>query len=279
MTRLREQGIDLRAESTRLDYIEERLRGDRAAALVREVARTTGWEAVRSSVAPGSDRWWWYLDEEVSRRRKATLRRRLTRAGAILLALVLLLAAYERFLAPSPETQQKIALTQAADQHVESGDLDQAIAKYEDAAALDPADPEVQLWLGVLYGEVGRPIDATGAFQAARQYVPSLVEYFLFRSRIYLQLGVLDKAGNDIRAALSLDPVNTQGLFLLADLLDKRGNYREATDLFQLVSLEAEDPALQVLAKVRFGMLLEAGPRVSTSATVTGTVTIEDETE
>jgi tetratricopeptide (TPR) repeat protein len=271
VTRLQEQGTDLRSEHARLETIEERLRGDGIYVLVREIARTAGWDAIRASVAPERDRWWWYLDEELAELRRSTLRRRLLRGGIILLAALLLYGAYQQFLAPSPETQQKITLMQRADQHIEAGDLEQAIARYEEAAAVDPDDPEVQLWLGVLYGQVGQRGAAIEALQSARRSAPSMLNYFLSRSRIYLQLGLLEEASSDIRAALALDPQSSQGLFLLGDLLERRGNYREAMDIFQIVSLEAEDPALQVLSKVRYGMLLEAGPRLEMD-TITPTV-------
>lgn len=269
---LREQGIDLRAESTRLDTIGDKLRGDIARAFAGEVARSVGWEAVRASVTPDRDRWWWFLDELVASRRRSWLRRWLLRVGIVLLTGALLMVAYERFLAPSPETQRKLSLMQRADQHIQVGDINEAIARYEEAATVDPTDPEVQLWLGVLYDDTGQRAAAIEAFRAARKSAPSLVQYFLLRSRVYLQLRMLDQAGSDILAALALDPRSSQGLLLLANLLEEQGYYTEARDLYQVVSVEAEDASLQVLAKVRYGMLLEAGPQLSSRATVTPTV-------
>jgi len=272
LARLQEQGTDLRPEQTRLESIEEALRGDRAPVLAREVARTAGWKTVRASVLPDRDRWWWYLDEELAQRRRTTLRRWVLRGGIILLALALLVGAYERFLAPSPEAQQRMALTQRAEQYFDEGNLDQAIASFEAAAALDPGDVEVQLWLGVLYRQVGgQEATAMEAFRSARQSSPSLVNYFLLRCRIYLRMGMLHEAASDVMAALALDPQSSHALFLLGDVLEQQGNYSEAIAVFQKVSVEAQDPALQVLAKVRYGMLLEAGPALDAAA-VTPTV-------
>jgi len=271
MARLQKQEIDLRPEQTRLESIEERLRGDRASVLVKEVARSVGWEAARSTVTPERERWWWYLDKELARRRRSTLQRWLVRGGIILLALALLVGAYRRFLAPSPETERRIALVQRAEQYVERGDLNQAIASYEEAAAVDPNDPEAQLWLGVLYSQVGQQEAAMEAFRAARRASSSMLNYFLLRSRVYLRMGMLDEAASDVLAALALDPQSSQALFLLGDVLEQQGNYGEAMAVFYKVSLEAQDPALQVLAKVRYGMLLEAGPRMEAEA-ITPTV-------
>ena len=86
MTRLQEQGVDLRSEHTRLESIEEGLRGDRISVFVREIARTAGWDTIRASAVPERDRWWWYLDEELAQQRRSVLRRRLLRGGIILLA-------------------------------------------------------------------------------------------------------------------------------------------------------------------------------------------------
>jgi len=261
MARLQEQGVDVRPEQTRLEYVEERLHGDKMAELVREIARSEGWENLRARVAPEPDQWWWYLDQELTRRRRAQFRRWALRGGIILLALALLVGAYRAFLAPSPETEQRIALMQQAERHIEKGDLAQAIANYEEAATLEPDNPEIHLWLGVLYDQTGQRETAIAAFRSAREFSPSMYDYFLLRSRIYLQLDMLDKAAGDALAALEISPNSTQALFLLADVLERQGNYAEAMILFHKVSLEAENPTLQVLAKVRYGMLLEAGPR------------------
>ena len=257
-----EQDINLRSEQTRLEYIEERLRGDRAADMVREVARTVGWDEIRSSVIPEHTQWWWYLDQYLAQRRRSQLRRLLVRGGITVLVLALLIGAYKQFLAPSPETAQKLVLMQHAEQYIEAGDLLQAIANYEEAASVDPGDPEIQLWLGVLYSQTGQQEASITAFRSARQS-SSMFDYFLLRSRIYLQLQLLDEAASDIMAALGIDPHSNQALFILADVLERQGNYWEAVDLFQKVSSEASDPTLQVLAKVRYGMLLQAGPRTA----------------
>jgi len=109
------------------------------------------------------------------------------------------------------------------------------------------------------------------AFRAARRASSSMLNYFLLRSRVYLRMGMLDEAASDVLAALALDPQSSQALFLLGDVLEQQGNYGEAMAVFYKVSLEAQDPALQVLAKVRYGMLLEAGPRMEAEA-ITPTV-------
>jgi len=160
---------------------------------------------------------------------------------------------------------------QRAEQYLAEGNLDQAIASYEKAASVDPGDPEAQLWLGVLYKQVGRRVAAIEAFRSARQSSPSMTNYFLLRARVYLRMGILDEAASDVLAALSLDPQSSQALFMLGDVLEQQGNYIEAMAVFQKVSLEAQDPALQVLSKVRYGMMLEAGPRMETEA-VTPTI-------
>ncbi|MEA3346262.1 MAG: tetratricopeptide repeat protein [Chloroflexota bacterium] len=269
MARLQEQGIDLRPEQTRWRFIEERLRGDRAPALAREVANTVGWEDARSSVAPGRDRWWWYLDEELARRRRAKLRSWLLRGGIAVAILALLAGAYQLFLAPSPEAKQQITLMQNAEQYVEKGDLDQAITSYEEARSVAPDDLELQLWLGVLYDQVDRDKEAERAFERAREISSSKVKYLLGRTQIYLKLGMLKEAERDALEALESDPNSAQALFFLGNVREMEGKYWEAIFLFKRAADEAEDPALQVLAKMRYGMLLQAGPSMEMRTTTT----------
>jgi tetratricopeptide (TPR) repeat protein len=270
MASLREQGPEPGAERARLESIDAMVRGRRATVLVREIKAAGGWKAARTSAEPDRDRWWWYLDEEVGRRRRAGLRQWLSRGLVAFVVLGLVAGAYQRFLAPSPEAERKIATVQRAERAYAEGDLAQAIASYELAAALEASDPETQLRLGILYNQVGRRDDALSAFRSARELSPFMSDYFLMRGRAYLDMGLFGEAGQDILAALSLDPDSTEALLFLADLLERQGNTAVAMALFQHISLEAEDPSLQLLAKMRYGMLLQSGPSIQLGALPSG---------
>lgn len=79
LARLLDRGVDLRAERSRLETVDNVMRR-RARAILRELLGTGGLPAARREQDPPSEHWWWYLDRYVA----GSVQQRAIRIGAVL---------------------------------------------------------------------------------------------------------------------------------------------------------------------------------------------------
>jgi len=262
MEYLEARGADLRPERTRMRTVESLLRS-KANVLVKEVKAVGGLARARQEVKPDESRWWWYLDREVAERRWRKMLRWLAIGSAVAVLLVAGVLAYRTFLAPSPEEQMlQRHLARAAQLH-EEGDLAGALAEYEAARALAPDEPEICLWLGVLYEAEGRDEEAAAAFARARELIGDEVEFLVQRGMIYGQAGKLEAALADAKAALALDPESATAHFLLGSAYEAQGDLSKAVKEFEKaaqLAQQAGNSALSVQARMRAAMLLQKAP-------------------
>jgi tetratricopeptide (TPR) repeat protein len=261
---LETKGIDLRAERSRWETIERQL-CSRAALLVREIQTAGGLAQLRETTEPTPDRWWWFLDEEVRHRRQQAFKRTAVRGIAGLLILVIAGLLYQHFLAPDPLTKHALLLTERAEQAIQEGDLEEAVAEYEALRELTPDDLEVFLHLGVLYETLERDTDAAQAYARAHALLDSQEDLFLRWGMIYLDVGQWESARARAEAALVLNPESAQGYFILASSYEAQGQITEAVDALQQAAELAYaqgDDTLYVLIKLRLGTLMGGSGKV-----------------
>ena len=141
---LRERGMDVRSEETRLEGILNILRR-KISTLLKELRTVGGLASTREreDPLPQETQWWWYLDLVQSKRQRQRLQRYL-KAAAIGAALVTLAVfVYRRFVPYDPILAAKMEHTSLAEQSVQAGDIDAALEEYEAARAIDQSDPEI----------------------------------------------------------------------------------------------------------------------------------------
>jgi len=258
---LQAKEIDLRAERSRWESIERQL-CSRAALLVREIQKAGGLAHLRETIKPTADRWWWFLDEEVRQRRQQALKRTAVRGIAVLLILVIAGLIYQHFLAPDPLTKQTLLLSERAEQAIQEGHLEEALAEYEALRELTPDDPEVFLHLGVLYETLARAADAAQAYARARALIDNQEDLFLQWGMVYLDVGQWESARARAKAALALNPESARGYFILASTYEAQGQIVDAVDALQRAAELAYaqgDDTLYVLIKLRLGALTGSG--------------------
>jgi tetratricopeptide (TPR) repeat protein len=204
----------------------------------------------------------WETIEEVRHRRQQALKRTAVRAIAVLLILVIAGLIYQHFLAPDPLTKQTLLLTERAEQAIQEGHLEEALAEYEVLRELTPDDPEVFLHLGVLYETLARDADAAQAYARAHALLDSQEDLFLQWGMIYLDVGQWESARARVEAALALNPESAQGYFILASSYEAQGQITAAVDALQQAAELAYaqgDDTLYVLIKLRLGALMGSG--------------------
>jgi tetratricopeptide (TPR) repeat protein len=262
MQRLEERGADLEPERVRMQTVEGLLRS-KAPILLNEMRAVGGLARARQEVNPDESRWWWYLDRQVAGQRRRAMRRWLTIGGVVVALLVALGAAYFVFLAPSPEERERYEHLMRAEELRNDGDLAAALAEYEAARALAPDEPEIYLWLGVLYGEEGREDEATTAFATAKKLLRNEVEFLVQRGMIYGQMNKVEAALADASAAIALDPESAMAHLLLGGAYEAQEKIPEALEEFERAAEladQAGNSTLIVQARMRAAMLLQRAP-------------------
>lgn len=256
---LEAQGMDVRAERTRLITVQNQLRS-RAALLNREMAAVGGFPALREKRSPPRDHWWWYLDELVAQRRRQLLRHGIIIGAVVLILLAVVGVVYNRYLAPDPLTRQMMALFSEAEALLEQGDFPGALAKYQAVLDLAPTNTEALIWTGVLAQQLGQEERAEVAFAAARTEAGSELRFLIGRGMAYVQLNQLDAAQTDTEAALALDPNSAEAHFLLGGVYELQGRSQEAIAELQRaadLARQSGNNPLYVLISTRLAMLLQ----------------------
>jgi len=256
-------GMDVRSEETRLEAIQNILRR-KISLLLKELRAVGGLASARTREDPPplESHWWWYLDLVHSKRQRARLQRYL-RVTAIGVALVTLAVfAYRRFVPRDPILEAKMEHTSLAERYIEDGNVSAAVAEYEAARAVDQSDPDILIWLGVLYERQERSGEAQEAFAKAEGLVGDRAEFLVMRGFSYGQLGYVDEALADGQAAVALNPDLAQAHLVLAGAYEVRGDTRRAMEELEITAQLAQkdgNDSLYVIAKTRQAMLMQSG--------------------
>jgi len=262
MQRLEERGTDLGPEKVRMQTVEGLLH-TKARIFLKEIKAVGSLALARQEVSPDESHWWWYLDRWVEEQRRRTMRRWLTIAGVVVTLFVVLGVAYFAFLAPSPEDRERYEHLTRAEEFHKDGDLAGALAEYEAARTLAPDEPEIHLWLGVLYQEEGRENEAAAAFATAKELLGNEVDFLVRRGMIYSQMNQVEATLADANAALSLDSESAMAHFLLGGAYEAQEKTPEAIEEFDRAAELANqvgNSVLLVQARMRAAMLLQRAP-------------------
>ncbi len=257
---LAERGMDLRAELTRLETVDNMIRRQ-GGVLGRELAGSGGMERARQERRPPDRYWWWFADiEHAQRLRKSAIRY----AAIIVGVLVVLLvgnAVLTRRYGLSPEEQKAQEIASSGERLIAQGDLQGAIAAYEAANEVTP-QADSYLWLAALYTAQGQEALAEQAVASALEVQPDKRIAYNTLVRNYEMLGNLDAAEDWAYKALAIDDAYAQTWLSLGSVTESRGDRNAAIKLYEEAARLANEQgsdALYVLARMRMGMLMGGG--------------------
>ena len=216
---------------------------------------------MRREIHPeGSNAPWWRLDEVV----RANRRHRIRKAGLILGGLAVITAVLYfglRLLFPvDPKVAEASRRTGAGDQLIQGqADFPGALAEYEQAAELTPDDPEVWLRVGAVQEKTGDAA-AEETYARVRALVPDDVAFQQMRASVYLLFGMIERAEQDLQAAVAAKPEDPITWYELASVFESRGELRDAIGALERVdryAAEAELVELSAMARYRLGILMQ----------------------
>ncbi|MHB1293900.1 MAG: tetratricopeptide repeat protein [Anaerolineae bacterium] len=274
MDRFAQEDIDLRPERSRLETIDGVL-ASKCSLLDRELRSIGGMAGARQQEKPSEDRTWWFSDLVKAEKQRRTLIRTSLIIAGLLLVLIVGNSVLDRLYGLSPLEKEARSFVTTAESSFANGDIDAAIAAYEQALAVDPSMADVQVNLAVLYETKGRTEDAAKALAAGEAASDTRVNYLLNLSQAYAGVGNMDKALLAANEAVAEGPDVARAYLQRGGLYEELGQNSPALDDYDratsLATEQGED-ALYVLARTRYGMLLQRGGGVI-SPTITITTT------
>jgi tetratricopeptide (TPR) repeat protein len=258
--KLEAAGVDLRPEAGRRETLHAAVRNN-APALVRELSAAGGIAALRrAKYGEQPAPWWWHLDEELQAQREHRLRRAAIGIGAVVLVGALAIFLFQRLFPVDPNLQKSVSAVIGGQQNLQEGDLEGALAEFQEAVRLTPDDPEPWAWLGVVQQQLGMAQEAEESNARLRALIPDEVTYHNMRSQVLAAIGMSDEAIVAAQAALALDPESPEAYFNLGSAYENQGQIQDAIKNMELASQYAEargKSELTVVARYRMGMLMQ----------------------
>ncbi len=266
MPALRELGIDLRAEDTVIETIHNSLR-DRARVAVAALSRQDDLGSLRVKAAATEERWWWYLDRYVAESRARSVRRTFWTFGGAGVLLAVLVAVYMLFLRPDEATRLRIGYVSDAEGQIDRGDYQQALRLYEQALAVAPDDPELNLMVGMMHEVLEHPAKAVDYYARAEALYDDRALYLSTKSQRYFVIGWLDRSEETALQAIEVNEQYALAYCSLGNAYEGQGRVAQAIGAVQRcadLAREQELNELYVIAVSRLAMLIQMPDRLPT---------------
>ena len=264
VARLREEGMDLRPEMTRIEIIDN-IFARKAGAIGRELRSLGRLPGARRLENPPAEHGWWYVDVALAERQRKTAIKSAVTIAAILLVLLAGNYVLDKFFGLDPVEKQARTYSGKGEQYVLQGDFANAITEYEQAVAILPTLEQVQAQLGVLYEKEGRTEEARAAFAAAEAAIGERPSYLVTVAQAYERVGDLEAAMTQVEEAIALDPDMALAHMIRGGLYEGMEKLPEATADYERAAALAQEQGndqLYVIAKVRLGMGLQRAPGI-----------------
>ncbi len=130
----------------------------------------------------------------------------------------------------SPELHNNLGLI-----HMNRGEIDEALAEFEKALAIDPMNADALLNIGSLEAAQGRSAEAEHFVERALAVNPNSAAALAQLGEIQRDLGNVDEAVRLFQEAKAVDDSQPFVYLGLGDVLQRAGRYREAEEAFRRV--------------------------------------------
>jgi len=173
--------------------------------------------------------------------------------------------------APAPEPKEiESSSWENAQQHLEVGNFEDALAAFDAHLAQDPKDARGWFDRGEVLNMLDRQEEALESYTRCLALDPGHRGALAEQSALYVTLGKVEEGMATLRRLLDADPARTKEFLLRAEDLRRRGNPRDALLLYNVI--HEVDPE-SVDAQVGTGQaLLDLGDAVAADETFTQAV-------
>ncbi len=261
IARLQSEGLDLRAERTRIETVDNMLMA-KAGVMARALQGLSPAAEARRQERPPDERWWWHLDSIWAER----LRKRIIRYSIIAAVTVLLVVGFDyvmtRLSGQSPTEREAQSHISAGEQQMYAGNITEAIAEYEQAAALMPEALDPPVMLGALYELQGDAARGLESKRRAATLAPDEPTYWLKLAQAYAIVGRSEDALALANGAIQQKPELAQAYLIRGGIYEAQNKVNEAVADFEKCAELAgaqDQEALYVVARTRLGMLMQQG--------------------
>jgi tetratricopeptide (TPR) repeat protein len=209
---------------------------------------------------PDKSAWWWFMDQDLAEERQAKIKRLAVIGTVVIALLIVVVAAYNQFLAPSPEFQAGFGFQQSAESQLIAGEYEEALASVNQAIQYLPDYGELYVLQGVIYDVLDQPDLAEQSYHLAREMLDDEENFYITRAKYFLLAGRAELGMADAQMAFSLNPDSAVCLMYIAQAYEMQGELSNAIDYYELASVAAEasnDPTIQVMARMQMATLLQ----------------------
>jgi Flp pilus assembly protein TadD len=116
---------------------------------------------------------------------------------------------------------------------IQDGRFAEALPLLEKASQVEDPDPEILVYLGIVYVQLEKPGNAVEVLERVQEQVEDYCVVSLFLGRALYGLGRFEEAATELRKALSLDPSHFEGWTDLGNVLIATREFGEAAEVLR----------------------------------------------
>lgn len=257
---LKNDDHELEKIRSQYEYISTKLHKS-APNLVKSIGGKQKLQDRRNLYSVKKEHWWWFLDEYLASKRNHELKR----AGIVLVIVLFILSiaalVYDRFIAPPPEVRARLAYESRISEFIDEGNYQAASLETEQALLLAPDYYPLWIKKGVLERVMGNNELEVAAYQTALTLANNPENFFVERSSVFMQFGLLDDLLEDANTLIEKYPNSPEGYLFIGMVNEERGNLFEANQYYETAYQLAVNQGKNQLAatiRVRMGMIMQS---------------------
>ena len=228
---------------------------------IRKIGGSPKLADLRQERYPSEEHWWWYVDVKLAEENKQKTIRLLRILGITTLLLLIAVLIYNQFFAPDPAVKASYGHQQEAENAIIEGDLQIALDEIQNALGYTPEEPELYVLEGVIHEALGQVREAESSFHSAQGLSEQPEDFYNQRAIQYLMLNAPQRALDDTKTALEINPESALAYLYQGQAYEKLGkidlaiqSYKRADEFAQ----KTDNVQLQAIIRINLSNIYQA---------------------